>query len=117
MLITLNLITDENYGLPQEYFKGIGAITQIKDALKKKGCVAQADLHSSSWILEGISRHAAVKQDSIIRLHSVLARGNLQGLYNSCSRRLEEFQDDFEKCILEFLVSLQRCARTRTAQF
>jgi hypothetical protein len=111
LLITLNLITDENYGLPQEYFKGMGAITQIKDALKKKGCVAQADSHSSSWILEGISRHAAVKQDSIVRLHSVLARGNLQALYNSCSGRLEEFQDDFEKCILEFLVSLHNAAR------
>lgn len=111
LLVALDATEDENYGLPEENFKGNQALTRIKDSLKSKGCTPQSDSLSSSWILEGISRHAKVKQESIVRLHTILARSGLQNIYNSSSGTIDDIMDDFDKCMLELLVSLHNTAR------
>ncbi len=104
------------FGLPQDYFRGSGAQARIKDALKRKGCVAQPDSLSSFWILEGISRHAALKQESVIRLQSVLMRSNVQAVYNSSHGTVEEVMEDFDKCMVEFIVSLHDFEREQGQQ-
>jgi energy-coupling factor transporter ATP-binding protein EcfA2 len=116
LLILLDVASDEMYGLPQDYFRGSGALTRIKDALKSKGCVAQPDSLSSFWILEGISRHAALKQESVLRLQSVLLRSNVQAVYNSSHGTVEEVMEDFDKCMVEFLVSVHDFEREQGLQ-
>jgi hypothetical protein len=116
LLIVLDATSDEMFGLPEDYFRGDGALSRIKDALTKKGCSPQPDSLSSFWILEGISRHAELKKESIIKLQSVLMRSNLQAVYNSSQGSVEEVMSDFDKCIVEFLMSVHNAARDHELQ-
>jgi energy-coupling factor transporter ATP-binding protein EcfA2 len=116
LLVLLDMTADDMFGLPQDYFRGSGALSRIQEALKKKGCVPQPDSQSSFWMLEGISRYATLKQESIVRLQSVLLRSDLQVVYNSSGGTAEEIMDDFDKSIVEFLMSVHNAAREQELQ-